>query len=1039
MKFKLASFCAVFFLCSIFNHAFSQTLQVSGTVTKKASGEPLAGASVVVRGGGVATRTAENGSYSLNIPQKSATLVVSYSGMVMQEQRISQSGTLNFALEEEVNTLSDVVVIGYGTQKVTKVSGAVATVSGTNLEKIKPTRIDNALQGQVSGVNIIQNGAPGSTPTIFVRGIPSYRGSDPLVIIDGSFQTLSDFNSIAPSDIESVSVLKDAATTSIYGVRGGSGVIVVTTKAGRKNQKTVFSVSANYGVQEVVSKLGVLNATEYAAMVNEGSTVSGGPVIFPDISIFGKGTNWQDEVFQRAPVQNHSLSASGGSDRLTYFLSAAYSSQGGIVGGYDKSRFNRGTFTANLNFDLTSRLKLILNTTGVLLNSKGIQENSFNSVLGSAINFDPTVEVYNNVANTVGQYGFSNRILSEIYNPLTKLENTYNVSNGNKLYGKLELQYKVIKGLTLTSRFGYTKYNGNGRSFTPLVFYGPLNVDNSMNADGSTTTGKFNSVNQNLDNNFNFTWDTYANYNFKIAEKHNFETTAGGTLYKSSGNGSSASRQDVPFNSWEFATFSAATGVNTSTNPNASNGGFYQYFGKNASMFGRVNYDFNEKYLASASVRRDGSINFGEANRFAFFYSGSLGWVVSKEDFFNSTAIDFLKLRASYGTVGIDNVSRQSSSIVNGGPSYGSPANSNGYTFGNVFTPGATLGGLVNPNLKWEEQKQFNAGFDIAVLNNKLTLNADYYEKRTNGQLFFPALPWVIGQIPAPAANLGDTRSNGIDLTLTYNNQLNKNFKFGSVVTFTTVNNKVLRTDANGVAKVPGPSFYIGQSQSVTLYEKGQSPGYFYGYVTDGLFQNAAEIAAGPTQAGAVPGDIRYKDLNDDGQITSADQTKIGDPFADFTVGWNLTLGYKNFDFSAFTYASSGNDMYRAYERNGPYTNKFRSVLGRWTGEGSTNDARTPRYTFADLNNNNRVSDRFVEDASFIKIKDIQLGFTLPSSIVKNVFKSMRIYGQVRNAFTFTKYSGFDPELGGGIFETGVDKGAFPQARTYAVGIDFKF
>jgi len=711
MKLKLAMFCAVLLLFSAANQLFAQNLQVTGRITKKSTGVALAGASVVARGTGVASRTDENGNYSLNIPQRTnATIVVTYVGMISAEQRVTQSGTVNFSLDEEVSTIDDVVVVGYGTQKVTKVSGAIGTVKGANQEKIKPTRIDNALQGQVSGVNIIQTGAPGSTPTIFVRGIPSYRGSEPLVIIDGSFQTLSDFNSISPSDIESVNILKDAATTSIYGVKGGSGVIVVTTKSGRKNQKTAFSVSANYGVQEVVSKLGVLNATEYAAMVNEGSTVSGGSVIFPDISIFGKGANWQDQVFEKAPVQNHNISASGGSDKITYFLSAAYASQGGIVGGYDKSRFNRGTFTANLGFDLTPKLKFILNTTGVLLNSKGIQENSFNSVLGSAINFDPTVEIYNTVPNTVGRYGFSNLILSEIYNPLTKLENTYNVSDGNKLYGKFELQYKVIKGLTLTSRFGYTKYNGKGRSFTPLVFYGPLNVDNSMNADGSTTTGRFNSVTQNLENNFNFTWETYGNYNFKVGSGHNFETAAGGSLYKSSGNGSSATRQDIPFNSWEFATFSAATGVNSTTNPNASNGGFYQYFGKNASVFGRVNYDYQDKYLASASVRRDGSINFGEANRFANFYSGSLGWVVSKEDFFDVKSINFLKIRASYGTVGIDNVPRQSSSIVTGGPSYGPTANSNGYTFGNVFIPGATLGGLVNPNLRWEEQKQLNAG-----------------------------------------------------------------------------------------------------------------------------------------------------------------------------------------------------------------------------------------------------------------------------------------------------------------------------------------
>lgn len=1040
MKLKLAMFCTVFLVCSTVNQLFAQNLQVTGRVTKKSSNEALAGASVVARGTGVASRTDENGNYSLSIPQRTnALIVITYSGMLSAEQRVTQSGTLNFSLEEDVSELTDVVVVGYGTQKVTKVSGAIATVKGSDVEKIKPVRVDAALQGQAAGVNVIQTGSPGSRPTLQIRGIPSYTGSDPVVIVDGAIQTLTDFNSISPSDIESINVLKDAATTSIYGVKGGNGVIVVTTKSGRKNQKTSFTVNANYGMQQVVRKLSVLNATEYAAIINEGSTVSGGPVIFTDLSALGKGTNWQDQIFENAPIQNHSISAAGGADRLTYFLSAAYTGQGGIVGGYDKSRFNRGTFTANLNFDLTSKLKFILNTTGVLLNSKGVQENSFNSIIGSAVNFDPTVEIYNSVPNTVGKYGFSNLLLSEIFNPLTKLNNTYNRTDGNKLYGKFELQYKVIKGLTLTSRFGYTKYNGNGRSFSPLVFYGPLNVENTMNADGSTVTNRFNSVTHNLDNNFNFTWENFANYNFKIANNHNFETVLGGSLFKSSGNGASATRQDVPFNSWEFANFASATGTNSTTNPNASNGGYYRYFGKNASVFGRVNYDYQDKYLASFSARRDGSYAFGIDNKFANFYAGSLGWVVSKEDFFNVDKINHLKIRGSYGTVGNDNVSPQSSTIVTGGPSYGPTANSNGYTFGTVFIPGSTLGSLVNTALAWEEQKQMNVGFDLGAFNNKLSLSADYFEKRVNGQLFTPSLPWVLGQIPAPQANIGSTKSNGFEFTLGYNDFLSKDLKFGTILTFTKVKNLVVATNEDGTAKIQGGGYFNGQSQSVTVYEKGQSPGYFYGYITDGLFQNAAEIAAAPSQSGAAPGDIRFKDLNGDGAITSADQAKIGDPFADFTMGLNLTLSYKNIDFSAFTYASYGNDMYRAYERNANYTNKFRNVLGRWTGEGTTNNARLPRYTFVDANNNARVSDRYVEDASFIKIKDIQLGYTLPSSLIKNVFKTMRVYAQVRNAYTFTKYSGFDPELGGGILDTGIDRGSYPQARTFAVGLDFKF
>jgi hypothetical protein len=362
-----------------------------------------------------------------------------------------------------------------------------------------------------------------------------------------------------------------------------------------RTRKPISRFNSNYGVQEVVNTLGVLNASEYAAIINEGSTTAGGQVIFPNLSTVGVGTNWQNEVFKMASMQSHNVSARGGSEKMSYFLSGGWLSQGGIVGGNDKSRFNRGNLTANLNFDLAPRLKFILNTTAVLLDGRGIQENSFNSVLGSAINFDPTVPKYNTVPNTVGTYGYSNLLLSEIFNPLTKLDNTFNKNVGNKLYGKGELQYDVLKNLKLTSRFGYTKYDGNAKSFSPLVFYGPLNVENSMNADGSTVTGRFNSVSHEKTSNFNWTWESFANYNFKVKEDHNFETVLGFSMAKTSGNAAGASRQDVPFNSWEFADFTAATGNNTATNTNAVTGYYYQYFRRNLSYFSRINYDLPGK------------------------------------------------------------------------------------------------------------------------------------------------------------------------------------------------------------------------------------------------------------------------------------------------------------------------------------------------------------------------------------------------------------------------------------------------------------
>lgn len=1039
MKLKIALLNAVFLIAGFFNIAFSQGLQVSGNVINKSTGTPLSGATIQVRGSKTNTLSDADGNFQLNSLKKGSLLVVTYTGMKPVEYVVENStASIFIAMEESATNLNEVVVIGYGTQKITKVSGAISTIRSADIEKLKPVRTEEALQGRASGVSVIQSGSPGSKPTVLIRGIPSYSGTDPVVIIDGIPQTLTDLNSINAADIESINVLKDAATTAIYGVKGGNGVIVVTTKSGRKNQKTEVSINSNYGIQEVLNTIGVLNATEYAAIINEGSTVSGGNIIFSDLAKLGVGTDWQKEIFKKAALQSHNITARGGGEKMSFFLSGGYLNQGGIVGGNDKSRFNRSNFTANLNFDLTPKLKFILNTTAVILDGKGVQENSFNSIIGSALNFDPTVPVYNTVPNTVGQYGFSNLLLSEIFNPLTKLENSYNKNIGNKLYGKFEFQYDVVKNIKLSTRFGYTKYDGNSKSFSPLVFYGTKNVENSLNADGSTVLGKHNSVSNDKTSNFNYTWESFANYNFKVKEDHHFETVLGFSLAKISGNAAGASRQDVPFNSWEFADFNAATGTNSATNTNALTGYYYQYFRRNLSYFSRINYDFREKYLASFTGRRDGSYAFGAENKYANFFSGSLGWVVSKEDFFHSNFVDYFKIRGSYGSIGNENVNPNYVQIVTGGPSYGSTANSNGYTFGDVFYPGSTVGSIANKALRWEKQLQSNIGFDMTFYKKKFSINADYFQKTVDGLLFKPNSSLYLGTLPPPDANIGSTKSSGIDLTLTYNENIFRDLKINTSVTFTTSKNEVTATNNDGSAKIPGGYYFNGQSQSVTVFEKGFTPGYFYGYKTNGLFQSEAEINKAPKQDGAQPGDIRFVDLNGDGKITDADKTNIGDPFPNYTIGWNLSLEYKNFDFNAFTYISQGNDIYRAYERNANYSNKYRSVLNRWTGPGTTNDARYPRYSFTDGNSNIRVSDRYVEDGSFIKIKTLQLGYTFPAKSIQKVLSRLRIYAQVKNAFTFTKYSGFDPEISGGIFDTGIDRGAYPQARTYSFGIDIK-
>jgi len=558
-------------------------------------------------------------------------------------------------------------------------------------------------------------------------------------------------------------------------------------------------------------------------MVNEGSTTSGGAVIFSNLSTLGVGTNWQNQIFKNAPFQTHSLTVKGGTDKNTYFLSAGYSDQAGIVGGIDKSDFSRGNFTANLNFQITPKLKFVVNTSAVVLGSKGVSENAFNSVIGAALNFDPTVSIYNTVPNTVGKYGFSNLLLSEVYNPLTILDNTYNKTNGTKIYGKFEMQYDIVKNLQFTSRFGYTKYDDKSKSFTPLAFYGPLNVDNSMNADGSTVTGKHNQVNQSKNSNFNFTFENYINYNFKIKKDHNFETVLGISVSRVSGNAAGASRQDVPFNSWTFADFTAATGTNNATNSNALSGYYYEYFNKHLSYFGRVNYDYKNKYLASFTARRDGSNAFGANKKFGNFYSGSVGWVVSNEKFFHSNIINYLKVRSSYGSVGNDgNTSPQYNSIITGGPSYGPTANSNGYTFDNLFYPGSTLGTTINPDLQWEKQLQFNAGIDVNFFKSKFSLAVDYFQKNVSGLLFTPSASLYLGTVPVPLANIGSTSTKGIDATLSFNQSISKNVRLNTSLSFTTFNSTVTATNSDGTAKVLGGYYFNGQSQNVTVFEKGK-------------------------------------------------------------------------------------------------------------------------------------------------------------------------------------------------------------------------
>ena len=998
----------------------AQSGTITGSVTDSSNNDLLPGVNVLVKNTTNGTNTDFNGNFSLNNVSNGDVLVFSYIGYKTLELKVSSSFNISVSLDPDIEALEEVVLLGYVSQKAANISGAVSTIDGEAVEKLKPVRVEDALQGQ-SGLNVISSGTPGAKPTVLIRGISSYSGNDPLVIVDGVNLTLDDMNTLDPSNIESISVLKDASTTALYGVKGGNGVIVITTKSGKRNQETQFNFDSSYAQQSVEKTIAVLNATEYAAILNEASVASGGDLIYPDFSNFGNGTDWQKEVFRDdAPLVTNTFSARGGSEKASYYFSAGHTSQEGILYGEDKSYFDRFSFTVNIDADLTDKLNIKAYNT--YANIKG---SNLGDVLFNALNMSPTTPVY----DINGNFGTDSKITQEVKNPLAQISNSYNEGNTNKITGKLELEYELFKDFKITSRLGYNYVSAVGKSFNPLVFYGANHNQTNSNADGTpivtvdSETGEETSthsrVSETTNTWFRYNYELLGNYNFSIDNEHNFSLFAGFAISKNTGEGLGGTAVDVPFNSWKFADISAATGDQKYSTTSSS-----YYVGRKVSFFARAEYDYNEKYLASFSLRRDGSTSFGENNKFAYFPSASLGWVISNEDFFNSSAVNFLKIRASYGIVGNDNVS----------PQFGTISTFPKYTFGNTIAAGSTLYSIPNADVSWENQGQANVGFDLRMFDSSLSLSFDYFEKSTDDLLFNPTLSLYLGTPVYPTANIGSTETTGFDVSLGYSKDFNDKVSFNTSVSFTTSDNLVTAIN-NGDKYIWGAGYGI-PFKNLVQFREGDSPGIFWGYKTDGIFQNYDEVAAHATQDNAQPGDIRFVDVDGNGKIDAEDRTKIGDPFADYTIGWNLNLNVHNFDLSVFTYGSFGNDVYRAYERNLNYTNRFARALDRWTGEGTS--TVEPRATFVDGNNNSRASDRYVEDGSFIKIKNVQLGYNFNLN-ENSVFDSVRLYLQGKNLLTITDYSGYDPEMSGGVLGSGIDYGNYPTPRIVSVGLNVKF
>ncbi|MCB4807254.1 TonB-dependent receptor [Tamlana sp. 62-3] len=993
--------CLALFLCVL---SYAQSTSVSGIVQDE-TGFPVPGANVIVKGTATGTTTDFDGNFTLKA-KIGETITVSYIGYVTKQIVITESKNLTITLQEDVSQLDEVVVVGYGTQKKKDVTGAVSTVSAETLEDLKPIDAAQALQGTSAGVSVTApSGSPGGNFNILIRGVSSNLSNGPLVIIDGY---KGDLNSINPSDIETFTILKDAQA-AIYGIQGANGVVLVTTKSGKKNAKTKINYTGYTGIQETTRKLPYLNATEYALILNESYAANGQALPYANVSGLGTGVDWQDQLFESAPITSHSLSLTGGGEKSTYYFGGSILEQDGIIAS-EKSNFQRANAKIKLSFDVSDKLKFTTSANYFANNRGTIGENALGTPLFNALNYAPTY--------TLNQEDTSGFLGNEVVNPLSQIANTFNDYKGSSIEGTFQADYKPIEGLTITSRIGLKAYNDTGKTFAPIVNYGSGKV---FNNDRSSVT-------QTKNTNNSYTWDTFATYNKVFGDNHNTSFTLGTSAQRAWGDNLQATGFDVPNNSWEFADISLANGLSEAKSTSS-----YIYDTRLSSYFGRLQYDYNSKYLLSAMIRRDGSSDFAPENRIDYFYSATAGWKISDENFLkDSNVINFLKLRASYGTLG-NNVGQDLYRALLSGEAT--------YVFDGALVTGTANGRIPNPEASWETAEKLDIGLDLNLFDNKLEIVADYFVEDRNDLLIgaFPISGIIGASAPGaglPTVNAGTTRNKGVELFLNYKQFISDDVSFGLSYNVTKIDGEVTAVNNNIVSE--GGSFSVGQP-AIARMEVGQPIGYFYGLKTDGIFQNQAEVDAHPSQSGlgaeAAPGDIRFVDVNGDGEITIDDRTYLGKPVADYIMGLNLSFNYKNFDFGAYMYAELGKETVRNYERDQPNVNRLNLYLNRWTGEGTSNTV--PRATTAGTTNK-LFSDFYVEDSSFLRIQNIQLGYSLPNGVIEKLGMSkFRLYASVNNAFTFTKYNGYDPAAtNGDAIGGGIDYGFYPISRQFIIGLN---
>ena len=1032
--------------CLFFSYIASAQQRVTGVVNDSQN-IPIPGVTILEKGTSNGTITTANGSYSIQVAGPEAVLVLSFIGMESQEVVVGNQTNINVVMLEAFSDLDEVVVIGFGVQRKRLTTGSNINVGTEDIVGQNSTEVLDALQSQVAGVNILQNsGMPGEGFKVNIRGLGTIGNSQPLYVIDGVAG--GNINNLNPADIQSIDILKDAASAAIFGSRAANGVVLITTRRGQQGAMRV-TYDGFYGVQQIENLAEPLNAQQFMQIYNEERVVSGrAPIDFaariPGLyqliqTCAWNGTNWIEEAYNRnAPTQNHAINLAGGTDQSTFSLGFSYSSQEGVLGKPVEPHFDRYTARINsshvvregngfdlikvgqtFNFGYTER-------SGVAIG--GMYWNDVRNLLAGnplvpMFNAEGTYFAINDLA-AAGLGGLSSRI----YNPIAQmhLNRGMNETMNYNINSSAYLQIQPIRDLVFRSQYGF-RYNGNiFRSYQPAY---------SLAGDVSLTPGR---IEQSSGNGHGWTFENTINYIFNVGS-HSFDALVGQSLEKwGLGTTMSAINANPTFIGYDNAFLDNTDGLTTGVT--SISGGPLDR-GQLASFFGRVNYHYNETYLLSLVMRADGSSNFARGNRWGYFPSVSAGWVMTEEAFMQDiNALDFLKLRVSWGQNGNADIDPfQYLALIGFNPE-------NNYRFG-ADRSRMQLGGfpaiLPNPDVTWETSVQTNIGVDAHFLRSRLQVTFDYYEKLTRDWLVRQPLPAIFGA-EAPFYNGGDISNTGVELALSWNDRLG-DFNYGVNFNIAQNKNEVTRLgNATGFIQ-SGVSIISQGTDPVWRVETGYPVGYFFGYRTGGIFQNQQQIAnwqGGFLQANPQPGDVIFLDTTGDGTVTADDKTMIGNPHPDVRIGFGFNLAYRGFDFSMAGHGAFGHQIMQSFRSfaDNEFHNYTTDILNRWHGEGTSN--RLPRMTAGNTTNRINISDIYVEDGDFVKIQNVTLGYDFKQLLPNLPMGQARLFVAARNLVTFTNYSGMDPEVGYGDdqpFVSGIDLGFYPSPRTLLMGVSLSF